>query len=369
MPTSFPARFRDSPNEAATSHYYPAGRGFHAPVLARQGGAVHHGWMRSIWKGSLTFGLVNVPVKVYSATEEKDIRFRQVHGEDMGRIRYQRTCEKCGMVVPFEDIEKAFEGDDGQMVLITDEDLETLPADRSREIEIVEFVPSDQIDPLMFDRPYYLEPATNSPKAYVLLRKTLQQTDRIAIAKFALRQKQRLAVLRVRDDVLVVQTLLWPDEVRAADFAGIGDDVEISEKELKMAVSLVDSFAADFEPDEFVDEYRVELQQLIDAKLEGGEAFAEEETATGEDAEVLDLLAALQRSVERQKGAKDEGGSKATAKTSAKTSAQSDDDADDKKSTASKPAAKKETETKTPSKRATRAKSDEAPARRARKPA
>ncbi len=259
------------------------------------------GHMRSIWKGSLTFGLVNVPIKVYSATEDHDIRFRQVHGRDMGRIRYSRVCEKCGEVVPFEDIEKAFEGDDGQVVMITDEDLESLPVDRSHEIEIIEFVPTDQIDPLMYDKPYYLEPATKSPKAYVLLRKTLQQTDRIAIAKFALRQKQRLAVLRVRDDVLVVQTLLWPDEVRAAEFAGIGDEVEISDKELKMAVSLVDSFAADFKPADFVDEYRLELEQMIDAKLEGGEAFPAEDAPAGEDAEVLDLLAALQRSVERQK--------------------------------------------------------------------
>ncbi|MEO5832483.1 MAG: Ku protein [Nakamurella sp.] len=258
--------------------------------------------MRSIWKGSLTFGLVNVPVKVYSATEDHDIRFRQVHGRDMGRIRYSRVCEKCGEVVPFEDIEKAFEGDDGQVVMITDEDLASLPTDRSHEIEIIEFVPTDQIDPLMYDKPYYLEPATKSPKAYVLLRRTLEQTDRIAIAKFALRQKQRLAVLRVRDDVLVVQTLLWPDEVRAAEFTGISDDVEISDKELKMAVSLVDSFAADFKPEDFVDDYRAELEQMIDAKLEGGDAFPAEETADGEDAEVLDLLAALQRSVERQKG-------------------------------------------------------------------
>ena len=313
------------------------------------------GGMRSIWKGSLTFGLVNVPIKVYSATEEKDIRFRQVHGEDMGRIRYSRVCEKCGKVVAFEDIEKAFEGDDGQLVLITQEDLETLPVDRSHEIEIVEFVPSDQIDPLMFDKPYYLEPATNSPKAYVLLRKTLEQTDRIAIAKFALRQKQRLAVLRVRDDVLVVQTLLWPDEVRKPDFVGLGDDVAVSDKELKMAVSLVDSFAADFDPDEFVDEYRAELEQLIDAKLEGGEAFAQEESGTGEDAEVLDLLAALQRSVDRQKG----GGGKDTAKDTTASSSGTKTAARPAAKSTAKPAAAKETKTpaKPAAKRPTAAKS------------
>jgi DNA end-binding protein Ku len=297
------------------------------------------GYMRSIWKGSLTFGLVNVPIKVYSATEDHDIRFRQVHGRDMGRIRYSRVCEKCGEVVPFEDIEKAYEADDGQVVMITDEDLESLPVDRSHEIEIIEFVPTDQIDPLMYDKPYYLEPATKSPKAYVLLRKTLQQTDRIAIAKFALRQKQRLAVLRVRDDVLVVQTLLWPDEVRAAEFTGISDDVEISDKELKMAVSLVDSFAADFKPEDFVDEYRLELEQMIDAKLEGGDAFPAEEAPAGEDAEVLDLLAALQRSVERQKsGSKSD---QAPAKPATKD-AEPKAKAEPKAPTRAKPAAAKE---------------------------
>ncbi len=315
--------------------------------------------MRSIWKGSLTFGLVNVPIKVYSATEDHDIRFRQVHGRDMGRIRYSRVCEKCGEVVPFEDIEKAFEADDGQVVMITDEDLASLPTDRSHEIEIIEFVPTDQIDPLMYDKPYYLEPATKSPKAYVLLRKTLEQTDRIAIAKFALRQKQRLAVLRVRDDVLVVQTLLWPDEVRAAEFTGISDDVEISDKELKMAVSLVDSFAADFKPEDFVDEYRVELEQMIDAKLEGGDAFPAEETSDGEDAEVLDLLAALQRSVERQKSG---GADKAD-----KPAAASKKDDEPAEKPAEKPAPKRRAPAKKPA--ATKADSDAAakPAPRTRK--
>ncbi len=257
--------------------------------------------MRSIWKGSLTFGLVNVPVKVYSATEDQDVHFRQVHGKDLGRIHYSRVCDKCGEVVPFNEIEKAYESESGQMVMITQDDFDSLPADRSHEIEIVEFVPTSQIDPLMLDRSYYLEPSTKSPKAYVLLRQTLEQTDRIAIAKFALRQKQRLAVLRVRDNVLVVQTLLWPDEVRAAEFSSLDNDVVITDKELKMAISLVDSFAADFNPDDFVDEYRLELQQMIEAKLDGDEAFPTAEADSGEDAEVLDLLAALQRSVERQK--------------------------------------------------------------------
>ncbi len=250
----------------------------------------------------MAFGLVNVPVKLYSATEEKDVRFHQVHAQDGGRIRYKRVCDIDGEEVPYADIAKAYESDDGRTVMLTDEDFAQLPASSSREIDVVSFVPADQVDPVLFDKTYYLEPASTSTKAYVLLRQTLEQTDRIAIVNFALRQKTRLAALRVRDDVLVIQTLLWPDEVRAAEFASLDESVSIKPAELKMAAMLVDSFADDFHPEDYTDEYRAELQQLIEAKLEGGEAFETvEKSDEGEDAEVVDLLAALQRSVERHK--------------------------------------------------------------------
>ena len=260
----------------------------------------------------MAFGLVNVPVKVYSATEERDIRFHQVHGADGGRIRYKRVCELDGQTVEFADIAKAYEAEDGRTVILTDDDFSQLPANNTREIEVSTFVPADQIDPLFYDKSYYLEPASASTKAYVLLCRTLEQTDRIAIVNFALRQKTRLAALRVRDDVLVIQTLLWPDEVRAAEFPSLDEDVSIKPAELKMAGMLVDSFAGDFQPEDYTDEYRVELEQLIEAKLEGGEAFpAPEAQEEGEDAEVVDLLAALQRSVERHKDTG--GGSKRRA--------------------------------------------------------
>jgi len=260
----------------------------------------------------VAFGLVNVPVKVYSATEERDIRFHQVHGADGGRIRYKRVCELDGQTVEFADIAKAYEAEDGRTVILTDDDFSQLPANNTREIEVSTFVPADQIDPLFYDKSYYLEPASASTKAYVLLCRTLEQTDRIAIVNFALRQKTRLAALRVRDDVLVIQTLLWPDEVRAAEFPSLDEDVSIKPAELKMAGKLVDSFAGDFQPEDYTDEYRVELEQLIEAKLEGGEAFpAPEAQEEGEDAEVVDLLAALQRSVERHKDTG--GGSKRRA--------------------------------------------------------
>lgn len=252
----------------------------------------------------MAFGLVNVPVKVYAATEEKDIRFHQVHAQDGGRIRYKRVCDIDGEVVEYADIAKAYESDDGQTIILTDDDFAQLPANASREIEVSSFVPADQIDPLYFDKSYYLEPTSSSTKAYKLLLRTLEQTDRIAIVNFALRQKTRLAAMRVRDDVLVIQTLLWPDEVRAAEFPSLDESVTIKPAELKMASMLVDSFADDFRPEDYTDEYRVELQQLIEAKLEGGEAFPTPENQDeGEDAEVVDLLAALQRSVERHKSA------------------------------------------------------------------
>ncbi|MDQ7877290.1 Ku protein [Microbacterium sp. QXD-8] len=304
--------------------------------------------MRAIWKGALTFGLVNVPVKVYSATEDHDVSLHQVHNKDGGRIRYQRVCEVDGEVVPYSDIDKAY--DDGERtVVLTKDDLASLPAEKSREIDVVEFVPSEQIDLLTLDRAYYLEPDSASPKAYVLLRKTLEQTDRTAIVRFSLRQKTRLAALRVRGDVLVLQTLLWADEVREAAFPALDESVRISAKELELSASLVESFSSDFDPEEFTDEYQQELRTLIEAKLEKGDAldtsetFGEQEEEAG--GEVIDLMAALRASVEKSRAAREGGGSKASAKKDAATDEKPAAKASAKKpaakSTAKKPAAKK----------------------------
>ncbi|BBE21158.1 non-homologous end joining protein Ku [Arthrobacter sp. MN05-02] len=274
--------------------------------------------MRAIWKGAVAFGLVNVPVKVYSATEDHDISLHQVHDEDGGRIRYQRRCEICGEVVDFKHIDKAY--DDGEhTVVLTDEDLSSLPVERSREIDVVEFVPSDQIDPIMFDRAYYLEPDSTSTKAYVLLRRTLEETDRTAIVQFSLRQKSRLAALRVRGDVLMLQTLLWDDEVREASFPALEEKVRISAKEKQMSAALVDSFSTDFDPENFTDEYQVQLRTLIDAKIEKGDTISTEETfgADGDEDDgdnVLDLMEALRRSVEKNREKK--AGAKKAAGTS-----------------------------------------------------
>ncbi|KRF30939.1 Ku protein [Yonghaparkia sp. Soil809] len=268
--------------------------------------------MRSIWKGAITFGLVNVPVKVYSATEDHDLPLHQVHDADGGRIRYQRRCEVCSKVVSYSDIDKAY--DDGERtVVLTDDDLATLPSERSKEIDVVEFVPTKQIDPIMLDRSYFLEPDGSSPKAYVLLRRTLEEADRTALVLFSLRQKTRLAALRVRGDVLMLQTLLWDDEVREARFPSLDAAVRISAKELQMSRSLVESFASDFAPEQFSDAYQDELRTLVEAKLAQGDALSTEETFGGtadeEDpgGEVLSLMDALTRSIEANRAKKKNG--------------------------------------------------------------
>lgn len=261
--------------------------------------------MRSIWKGDLSFGLVNVPVKVYSATESHDRKSYQVDSSDGTRIRYRRVREGTDTEVDYGDIANAYESESGETVILTKEDLATLPVQKSPEISILEFVPAEQVDPIYFDKPYYLEPSSKSPKAYVLLAKALEETDRLAIASFTLRNRTRVAALRVVDGVMTLQTLLWPDEVRKPDFGFLDDDTEIRDQELQMAASLIESMASDYDPSEFEDTYQNELTKLIEAKSEGGEAFPEsdDEDKDTEDSDVADLLAALRASV------KDRGGS------------------------------------------------------------
>jgi DNA end-binding protein Ku len=261
--------------------------------------------MRAIWTGAVTFGLVNIPVRLYPATTDHDVELHQVHDADGGRIRYERRCEVCRRKVDYEHIDKAY--DDGETtVVLTDEDLAALPAERNHEIEVVRFVPTEQIDPLMLDRSYYLEPDSKSAKAYVLLRKTLEKTDLTSIVKFALRQKTRLGTLRVRGNVLMLQSLLWADEVREADFPVLDTRVRISAQELEMSSALVGRYADDFEPEEFEDDYQVELRRLIDEKLKQGEALDTEATFGGRDedegesGDLVDLMEALRKSLERR---------------------------------------------------------------------
>ena len=230
--------------------------------------------MRAIWKGAVAFGLVNVPVRLYSATGEHEVTLHQVHREDGGRIRYRKFCSIDGEPVEMSDIAKGYETDDGELVVLTDEDFRSLPLSTEREIEVLEFVPVDQVDPILLQKTYYLEPEKTAAKPYALLRGALEQADRVAVVKVALRQRESMAILRVRDNVIVMQTLLWPDEVRAADFPVLDEDVSVRPQELAMAASLVDSLAADFDPSQYEDRYAGALEQLIEAKVVVGRAPA-----------------------------------------------------------------------------------------------
>ena len=272
--------------------------------------------MRAIWKGAVSFGLVSVPVKVYAATESHDVSFRQVHAKDGGRIKYQRTCSIDGEEVAYADIAKGYETDDGQMVILDDDDLADLPSTSSREISVEKFVPSDQIDPLLLEKSYYLEPDKTAAKPYALLREALKEADRMAVVTVSLRTRMTTAVLRVRDDVIVMQTMMWPDEVRAPDFGGL-DATENAAKpqELKMARLLVDTLAGDYDASDYEDDYRGAVEALVKAKLEGGEVKRTPE-AKASSGEVVDLLAALQRSVNAAKSSRGE---------SAEADAESDD--------------------------------------------
>jgi DNA end-binding protein Ku len=308
--------------------------------------------MRAIWKGAVSFGLVNVPVRLFAATQEHDIRFHQVHRADGGRIRMKRICSVCGEEVSYDQLAKGYEAEDGRLVVLTDEDFESLPLATGHEIDVVEFVPTQQVDPILFGRSYYLEPDARAAKPYALLREALETTERVAVVKVALRQRESLAVLRVRDRVIILQTLLWPDEIRAADFAILNEDVELRPQELRMAASLVDSMATDFEPDNFEDDYQKALFDLVEAKLEGAPPVpvqSTEEAAT----EVVDLLTALQASVDRARASRGETGS--ASKTAAQTTTAKKTTAT-KKAPARKTPAAKTTATKAPAAKSAAAK-------------
>jgi DNA end-binding protein Ku len=262
--------------------------------------------MRSIWKGAISFGLVSIPVRLYTATEEKDVSFHQVHREDGGRIRYKRVCSVDGEEVPYADIAKGFELPGGEMVVLTDDDMADLPLSTSRVVDVLSFVPLEQVDPIYFAKSYFLEPDKTATKPYLLLRNALERSGMVALVKVAIRTKEVLATLRVRDGVLVMETMIWPDEVRVPDFPFLEEDVTVRPQELTMAESLIDSMAGDFDPSQYHDDYREALQQVVDAKVEGREIVepAQEKVAPGGG--VVDLMAALRESVAAAKRSRGE---------------------------------------------------------------
>ena len=277
---------------------------------------------RAMWKGAISFGLVTIPVAVYPATEEKTLRFNQLHDEDGGRIRQKRVCEKDGEEVTYEHIVKGYEVEKDRYVVLTDDDFEAVPVASSRAIDIVQFVEFDEIDPVLFKKSYYLIPEETGAKAYALLREAMKEDERVGIAKVSFRDKEHLAALRFKDDAFVLETMYWPDEIREADFGGVDVNAEVRDQELGMARQLIDSLTSDWAPEQYSDAYREALISIVEAKLNGQEIeVVEAEPA----AKVVVLMEALKASVASAKKGADEG-----AKPAAK-----------KKSSAKKPAAKK----------------------------
>lgn len=299
--------------------------------------------MQSIWRGTISFGLVSIPVRLYSATEEKSISFRQVHEADAGRIRYKRVCSVDGEEVPYSDIAKGYELPDGDMVVLTDEDFEQLPLKSTRTVDVLQFVPVEDVDPVSFDRAYLCDASGGDAKPYVLLRDALERTGKAAIVKVALRQRERLAMLRPRDGVLVLQTLLWPDEIRDVQFGFQDEDIKTRPQEVAMAESYIDALSGDLEPGEYVDEYRVALEEVIEAKAAGREVVEvpQEPEDTGT---VVDLMEALRRSVAAAKEGRAAGDAASEAPAAKEAPA--------KKAPTKKAAATKAAATKAPAKKA-----------------
>ncbi len=323
--------------------------------------------MRSIWRGAVSFGLVSIGVKLYTATEDRDVRFHQVHAADGGRVKYKRVCSIDGEEVEYADIAKGYELPDGNVVILTDEDFDELPLSSRREIEVLEFVDQDEIDPIHFEKTYYLEPDGPAARPYVLLRDALENAGQVAITKIAIRQRESLAALRVRDGVLVLHTMRWPDEIRRPDFGFLDEEISVRPQELTMAEALIGSMTGEFDPTEFTDDYRQAMTALLEAKQSGGQV-QQVPDAVDEGAAVVDLMSALRRSVERARGGGAAEGGGTAADDDAPPAAAAEEDAAATKAPAKKAAkapAKKAPAAKAPAKRAAASKAapaDEPPA-------
>ncbi|MEU7133274.1 Ku protein [Streptomyces sp. NPDC046261] len=308
--------------------------------------------MRSMWKGSIGFGLVSVPVRLYAATQEHGIRLHQVHDQDGGRIHLKRVCDACGKEIDYEHVARGFEDEEGRTAVVTKNDLAGLPLPSKKLIDVLAFVDAGLIDPLQLSGAYYLAPesaAANKP--YVLLRETLKQTERVAVTKIALRTRESLALLRVHEDLMTLHTMYWPDEIRDAGDLAPPSSVTVRPQELKMATSLMDTLSEDFDLDSLEDEYEVALDELISAHLDHRPTPRKKTTPAPDN--VIDLMAALQASIDTagKKGeTKKEAAAGGTAPSRARKSAESNKGA-------SKKAAAKKTTAKTTAAKSTASKS------------
>jgi DNA end-binding protein Ku len=315
--------------------------------------------MQTVWKGSIAFGMVSIPIRLVSATEERDVPLRQVHDADGGRIKYKRFCSIDGEEVPYSHIAKGFEITDDDVVVLTDDDLANLPIASNKAVEVVSFADRDEINPIALSRAYYADP-TGDAKPYKLLHDTLVETNKVAVVKLALRQRERLATIRPQNGVLVVQTMLWPDEVRRPAVSFEDDDVDVKPQELEMAAMFVGAFDQGFNPDQFHDQYREALQAVVDAKLSGHDIVRAPEPEG--ESNVIDLMEALRASL-AQAGASADAEAPATksAPKAGKTAAGKKA----AKKTAAKKTAKKAVAKKTAPKTAAKKTAKKAPAKKA----
>ena len=278
--------------------------------------------MRPLWKGAITFGLISIPVRLYSAVSEKSLKFHLMHEEDGGRIKYERVCSKCGKKVSWDDLVKGYEYSKDHYVTFSDEELEGLDVDSIRAIDVVAFVPLEDIDPIYFNKTYYVAPEAAGLKAYKLLADALEAEGQVGVAKVALREKEHLATVRLKDNVFVLETMHWPDEIREPEFEELDKKVKVQDSEVKMARQLIQQLSSGFDPEEFTDEYRGKLEQLVQAKVEGAEVTIAAEPEE-EPTKVVDLMEALKASVEEAKTRKAASGTKkkSTARSGRKASA------------------------------------------------
>jgi DNA end-binding protein Ku len=253
--------------------------------------------MRTLWRGHISFGLVTIPVRLYTATEHKDLKFSFLHAECKTPIRYQKYCPTCNRTVEMDEIVRGYEYESGQYVVMREEDFDQVPLTTTRSIDIVDFVNLVDIDPIYFDKTYYLEPGEGGAKAYALLKRAMGESGRIALAKVAIRSKETLAALRVyHDELLVMETMFWPDEIRAyAELKGYAEPERLHEKEIQMAEMLIGNLATDFDPTKYSDEYRQALLATIRARIEGEEVVR---AAAPQPEKVIDLMEALRASVQ-----------------------------------------------------------------------
>jgi DNA end-binding protein Ku len=260
--------------------------------------------MHTMWKGSISFGLVNVPVRMFAATESKDVKFRYLHKECKTPIQYKRTCPHCDKTVEWDDIVRGFEYAPNQFVVLDEEDLESVKKKRSQTIDIVDFVELSEIDPVYFDKTYYLAPESSGLKAYRLLERAMAETSKIAIARTVLRNAETLACVRVHNGVVMMETLFWPDEVRPTDeLPNIHNEAAVTDQELKMAVTLVEQLATSFQPEKYVDEHRTELMRMIEQKVANQEVTAAPAPERKQN-NIVDLMQALEESIRLTKPTK-----------------------------------------------------------------